>query len=326
MNRKRFNPVSVILKPLIASGPAAALVAALLFLGACKTGVEPETDKKEFYNLSYGSGANQKLDLIFPDIPANIAGPIPAVLYIHGGSWISSDKGEDTFGSVKKSAAATGLAAASMNYRLLIDPPGTVCVDMLDDVHAAIGLVKTKSLELGVKVDKLCIVGVSAGAHLALLYSYTRGGTSLLPIEFCVSASGPADFTDPAWYSTSWESVLNMDAKLLVVSGLTGKTFTQADYGALQKGEAVDQDKRDALGNISPVKYAAGAVPTLLAHGKKDRVVPFSNATRLRDALPNGKRLGFFEFPNSDHDLNADAAISDAFFEKVQKLFTDLKG
>ncbi|MDR1586909.1 MAG: alpha/beta hydrolase [Treponema sp.] len=334
MNRRRFEKGGAFSVGAKAAAfvPAAALVlGALFFLGACNTGLDPDTgtDEKIFNDLPYGSHEKQKLDLIFPDVPANINKAIPAVLYIHGGAWISGNKDEETFNSLKTSAAAAGLAAASMNYRLLgaAGSSDTDCNDMLDDVHAAVNLVKKKSLELGVEINKLCVIGVSAGAHLALLYSYTRAGQSPLPIELCVSASGPTDFNDPSWYDDA-AGELSGDLKLRLVSALTGKTFTTADYEALKSGGAADPDKVQALEEISPITYAAGAVPTLLAHGKKDSVVPFSNAERLKNALPSDKNLGFFEFINSGHGLDApeDESIRVAFFRKLEELIAKLKG
>jgi dipeptidyl aminopeptidase/acylaminoacyl peptidase len=97
------------------------------------------------------------------------------------------------------------------------------------------------------------------------------------------------------------------------------------DYEALQSGESIDSDKEQALKKISPVTYIAGAVPTLLAHGEKDTIVPFSNAERLDNALPAGKKLGFLKFPNSGHGLDApeDASILNDFYAKIKELFTD---
>ncbi|MDR2133907.1 MAG: alpha/beta hydrolase [Treponema sp.] len=317
-----------------AAGPAAPVLgamlaaAALFFLGSCNmpTGQDTETNRNVFNDLPYGSHEKQKLDLVFPDIPENISAPIPAVLYIHGGSWIDGDKDDDTFDTLKTSAAGTGLATASMNYRLLNfeKPSETGCEDMLDDVHDAIDLVKKKSSELGVEINRLCIIGVSAGAHLALLYSYTRAGQSSLPVEFCVSASGPTDFTDPAWYSgdAADGSPIPLPLKLLLVSALAGESFTQDD---LQGGQ-INPAKEQVLKKISPVEYAGGAVPTFFAHGRKDTVVPFSNAERLEKALPAEKKLGFLEFPNSGHGLNApeDSSILDDFYAKIKDLFTKL--
>ncbi|MDR0623064.1 MAG: alpha/beta hydrolase [Treponema sp.] len=302
---------------------AAFFVAALLVLGACNTGTgsEPDADKKEFTDLPYGTHERQKLDLVFPDFPGNIGKAIPVVLYIHGGAWISGDKADGIFESVKKSAAAAGLAAASMNYRLLNNPSGAKCQDMLDDVQAAAVLIKKKSSDLGVEINKLCVIGFSAGAHLALLYSYARAGQSPLPIEFCISLSGPTDFLDPSWFSTG-----GMDYKLGLVNALTGKVFTGEDYTALGKKKSIAADKMEALEKISPITHAAQAVPTLLAHGKKDDVVPFTNAERLNTALPAGKKLGFVEFPNSGHglDAGADSSIWNALFAKINELVSGL--
>lgn len=280
-------------------------------------------NQKEYEDLSYGDQENQKLDLLFPDYPARISAPIPVVLYIHGGAWVEGDKQEGKFTAIKNLALEAGIAAASMNYRLLLD--GADCGGMLDDVDRAIAFIKRKSSSLGVTLDKLSIAGVSAGAHLALLYSYTHSANannSPIPIDLCVSFSGPTDFTDPAWFTASSTS---LEEKCALISALTRHAFTPADLTALQNGGALalSPAKQNALKSISPVFQIHPAIPpTLFAHGRADDVVPFSNAEKLAqaiDASAPGKNLGFADFPHSGHELDdeRDKPILNDFLRQV---------
>ena len=60
--------------------------------------------------------------------------------------------------------------------------------------------------------------------------------------------------------------------------------------------------------NISPAKKVTkSTVPTLMAHGEKDTIVPYSNALLLDTALTeNGVPHDFVSFPNSSHALLQD--------------------
>ena len=299
------------------------LTGALFF--ACDTGTGPNTvdpDRKDWLDLAYGSHAAQKLDLFFPDAPSKIAGPVAAALYIHGGAWITGDKTDYPAELIKSMAADAGIAAAAMNYRLLF--AGASCDDMIRDVSSAVALIKQQAAQLGVTIDRLSIIGVSAGAHLALLYSYTRAGSgtdSPIPVTLCVSLSGPTDFTDPAWFNTS----ASPEDKILLISALTGQPFTESDLTAMQNGGDLSPDKRQALERISPVyQIHSNIPPTLFAHGTRDPIVPISNAYRLDAALYHiapDKNVGLTVFPHSGHGLDApaDALISATFLAKIKE-------
>ncbi|MDR3145772.1 MAG: alpha/beta hydrolase, partial [Treponema sp.] len=261
------------------------------------------------------------------------AKPDTVILYIHGGAWITGDKTDSPVEEIRRIAADKGCVAASMNYRLLYTAD---CDDMLDDVDRAISRIKERTNSLGFKINKLVLVGVSAGAHLSLLYSYQHnaGGASPapIPIVLCISLCGPADFTDSAWYDGSMpaDPVLgNMlsepSLKVSIISGLTGEAFTEDDYAALQSGSSLDAAKREALERISPIRYVGGDSPaTILAHGEKDGIVPFSNAERLKAKLDEAGVAPvspdrFTVFPNSGHTLQGDP-------DKLTDLFAVING
>ncbi|MDR2483206.1 MAG: alpha/beta hydrolase, partial [Treponema sp.] len=245
-----------------------------------------------------------------------------AALYIHGGAWIAGDKTDYPAELIKSMAADAGIAAASMNYRLLFD--GASCDHMIGDVYNAVALIKRQAAALGVTIDRLSITGVSAGAHLALLYSYTSSGSgddSPIPVTLCVSLSGPADFTDPAWFGTS----ASLAEKRLLISTLTGQPFTESDLTAIQNSGVMSPDKREALERISPVYQIHSDIPpTLFAHGTQDAIVPFSNAERLDATLSRtapDKNLGLTVFPHSGHGLDTpeDAQILAAFLATIKE-------
>jgi acetyl esterase/lipase len=297
----------------------AARFLAVLFLAAlfaaCTMDPEPEP-ADPIVDLPYGSAPAQTLDAFFP--PRWSGGPLTGLLYIHGGAWIQGDKGDPPIDDIRKIAAENNCALFSMNYRMVGDRAS--CEDMLEDVDLAIRYIRTNSPG-GARIDKLVLLGVSAGAHLSLLYSYQHHAASAdpspIPIALCISLSGPTDFSDPAWYAprtdfTIVDPEIAQPLKLYLVSALTGTPFSTADYSAMRDG-TVSAEKAELLRKISPIAYVSKAIPpTLLVHGAKDGIVPQSNATRLKAELERsgaplpsaGERLTIF--PNSGHMLDRD--------------------
>ncbi|MDR2404227.1 MAG: alpha/beta hydrolase [Spirochaetaceae bacterium] len=315
---------------------ASSLLAAILFLGACSSDIEQPDPN---LNIAYGTASPaQVLDLFLPE---DSGGGNPAdtvVLYIHGGAWVTGDKADSPVDEIRRIAAAKGCVAASMNYRLITMANNTVhCDDMLNDIDLAIRCIKDRTASLGLGINKLVLVGVSAGAHLSLLYAYQHAegdSPAPIPIVLCISLSGPTDFTDPAWYTgMPVDPVIPSiqdDLKFPLISALTGEQFTPDDIQAMQE-DSIDAGKRDALLKISPVHHVTGKVPTtILAHGQKDGIVPFSNAERLKAKLddagvapvPPKDRLTVF--PNSGHTLAGDPDKLEVLFDVINEYIGNL--
>jgi acetyl esterase/lipase len=109
--------------------------------------------------LSFGSDARQRLDLV---MPGAAQGKAPVLLFVHGGGWSIGDKrlGSELKG---KHFAGQGWAFASTNYRLV--PTATV-EQQAADIAAAVALLRRQP---GVDPDRIVLMGHSAGAHLAAL-------------------------------------------------------------------------------------------------------------------------------------------------------------
>ena len=241
----------------------------------------------------------QKMDITLPWKK----GEADVILFIHGGGWAAGDK--SGYKRQCRKYASKGYAVATMNYRMIdlnLTPEQQTVnyVDMLDDIDAAIAALKCRMIEKGYAPRKLAITGGSAGGHLALLYGYSRGAKSAIPIAFLFSDVGPTDFTDPAYLDMPIQGALSIAAQLA----------GQADY-----------DPRD----ISPLHYVTSSVPpTLLRHGGVDEIVPPSQGTRLKAALDDADvRCDLFIYPNSGHGLEskADAKISDQYGVKLKEYF-----
>jgi len=235
-------------------------------------------------NVVYAAQSErQRVDIYLPWAK----GETDVLLFIHGGGWAAGDK--SGYSSLCKKYASKGYAVAAMNYRFIhLDLPpeqqSANCGDMLDDIGNAIAALKAKMLEKGYTPRRMAISGGSAGGHLTLLYAYSRGAQSPIPIAFLFPDVGPTDFTDPAYYGAPNPLVLDL---LPLLAG-------RADYDAQA---------------MSPLRFVTPAAPpTLLRYGAHDELVPLSQGTLLKAALDAaGVRCDLLVYPNSGHGLESKA-------------------
>jgi acetyl esterase len=109
--------------------------------------------------------------------PAN-EGPMPALVYFHGGGWVLG-----TLDSVDRScralAAASGCVVVSVDYRLAPEHKFPAAVE---DAFDATSYVARHASELGVDPKRLAVGGDSAGGNLAAvcaLLARDRGGPAI---------------------------------------------------------------------------------------------------------------------------------------------------
>ncbi|MEP0710713.1 MAG: alpha/beta hydrolase, partial [Algoriphagus sp.] len=99
-------------------------------------------------------------------LPANAKGKIPLVVFIHGGGWLSNDKYAD-MGYMKETVSEileSGYALASIDYRFSTQ---AVFPAQMLDCNAAISYLVDNADKYGFDVDRMALMGFSAGGHLA---------------------------------------------------------------------------------------------------------------------------------------------------------------
>ena len=204
---------------------------------------------------------------------------------LHGGSWTGGDKEEATLRAIR--LAGQGYVVASINYTLYSkeNADGYTVDTVLSDIDAALAALSEYAAARGVRLVAAATEGYSAGAHLALLYAYTRGATAPVPVVFTAALAAPSDLS---LYGESGEWVTEM---------LTGIPLTDA---MRESGETAA-----LTASVSPVSYvASGGVPTVVAHGALDTTVPPAHAEALTAALCEADVPFVYHcFPNSDHTL-----------------------
>ena len=245
-------------------------------------------------NIAYGSHERHVLDLYMPETPRTASG---LILFIHGGGWTSCDKTAHTADC--RYWSEKGYVSATMNYRY-VDKKLTV-FDELDDVTAAMEKIKSVCAQRGWDLRRVLLSGGSAGAHLALMYAYTRTGQApVLPAAvFCHC---------PPTHCHRHDFLLGIngefeDWKYGVLSHCCGTTVTKKTFD-----RARVQEK---LLRISPVSYVTDrAVPTGVCHGLRDDLVPYEHTLLFLDALKkNGVPHDLLTYPNSGHAMDKDPEL-----------------
>jgi acetyl esterase/lipase len=91
-------------------------------------------------------------------------GPFPLIVELHGGAWCRGDRLNDTI--INEPLAKSGVVVAALDFRM---PPVAAYPASLADINYAIRWLKTRAAELSSRPDWVGILGVSSGAHQAML-------------------------------------------------------------------------------------------------------------------------------------------------------------
>ena len=144
-------------------------------------------------DIAYGEGADERLDLFYPE-GATTAAALPVHLFIHGGYWRSFSKTDYSF--VADAIVAQGAIAAIADYSLM---PGARMATLVDQVRRAGTWLGRHIHAYGGDAEAISASGHSAGGHLAS-YLVCRAPHEAEfpdnPIRFVVPVSGLYDL-DP---------------------------------------------------------------------------------------------------------------------------------
>lgn len=261
-----------------------------------------QKDYETFKDIPYGIETREVMDIYIPD-SAYEREENGCILFIHGGSWSGGDKKDMT--SMCKEMAEKGYVTATMSYTLYSEENAdSFTVDiMLDEIGMALEKLKSFSAEKGVNVTSACTSGFSSGAHISMLYSYSRAAEAPIKLAFTANQVGPSDFSYDIWGELGFG----------LASALSGTVITEE---MLTNGEA-----EKIIASVSPVAYVnANSIPSLFAYGGKDTIVPIGNGNSIKTVFEkSGVEFDYILFPNSNHPLWSDPDCTELY----QQTFED---
>jgi acetyl esterase/lipase len=240
---------------------------------------------KTMLNVSYGASSENKMDVY---LPANRSTASTKVfVMIHGGGWNAGDKTDLTGYVDTLRNRFPDYAIFNINYRLATG--SNLFPAQENDVKSAIQFMLSNAADYGIS-EKFVLMGVSAGAHLALLQGYKY--SSQLKPKAIIDFFGPTDLVD----------MYNHPTNPLIPTGMVfvvGKTPAQ-----------------DSLlyANSSPINFvSASSSPTIILHGGMDPLVSVTQATMLKAKLDAAGVVNQYVFyPTEGHGWYG-ANLSDSF-------------
>jgi acetyl esterase/lipase len=201
-------------------------------------------------------------------------------MMLHGGAW--SLGGKEYTDKTARDLRDRGFVVANVDYRYVSEKVHGK--DLLDDIGNAEKYMREISSQYGFSAKGYHFSGISAGAHLAMLYDYTRNSGVKSLAVLC----GPTQFD-------TQENKKHIEKMQLaqVVERLADSKYGDGKPGA-------------AFTKISPYAQIK-KIPTLLFHGDKDELVLYPQATFMIGKLQQAKvesRLITMEGKGHDCGMN----------------------
>ena len=198
-------------------------------------------------DIAYREGNDAwKLDLAMPT--ERSAKPRPAIVFVHGGGWVSGDKRKTSFLKPTLEFATKGYVCITINYRL-----GGAKLACIEDAKCSVRWLRAHAKKYNVDPGRIGAYGNSAGAHLVTMLG-------ICPATAGLEGDGP------------WREYSSM-----VQAVVASATPTRP---RVRGGSEEDAKK------IAPMTYVTADVPPfLLVHEESDRTVPVSNSDDFVKAL-----------------------------------------
>ncbi len=222
-------------------------------------------------NITYGEQNNYetKFDAY---IRRDVQDPQPTLIFIHGGGWILGTK-EASVMSIEP-WLEMGWNVFNVEYRLAKTSLAPAAVE---DCQCALRFIVDHAKDYRVDPARIVLMGESAGGHLALT-------TGIIPASAGFAQQCPGGgFTGPGANDLpkvaailDWYGITDL---VDLLSGPNQRGYAVAWFGSLPDREALAR-------KVSPINYVRRDLPPILAiQGDADPIVPYSQSTRLRDAL-----------------------------------------
>ena len=262
-------------------------------------------DVVEVKNIEYGKVGDRALQLDLY-LPKELSGPIPGMIFIHGGAWKSGEREVMKYYSVR--FARRGYAAATISYRLIKE---AIFPAAVQDAKCAVRWMRANAAKYNIDPNRIGVSGNSAGGHLSLMIGYSsdvpelegEGGHEGVSsrVQALADFYGPVDFTTD--FAIRQKDLIN---------------FLGATY----------KENPELYEYASPITHlTSDDPPTLIFHGTLDRIVPIPQADMLAKKLDDlGVDCVYDRFNGYPHTMDAIENVNKrclarmfSFFDKYLK-------
>ncbi len=219
---------------------------------------------------SVANNTQLKLDVWYPHDNPN---PTPTLIYFHGGGWIFGTKEGSVFQFLP--FLEKGWRVVNVEYRMASNSLAPAAVE---DTRCALRWVFRNAKQYNFDKSKIVLTGQSAGGHLSLITGMLPDGTAL--DNQCYAAEKYGDEKMNVAAIINWYGITDVND---IIQGENLK-----NYGAMWMGSQTNA--AEIAKRVSPLTYVRKDLPPILTiHGDSDDVVPYSQATKLKNALDKAK-------------------------------------
>lgn len=256
----------------------------------------------------------QRLDIYYPEQPATA--PLPLIVHIHGGGWMGGNK----YPCDARRMTTQGYIVASVEYRFSQTAKFPAQVQ---DCQAAIRWLRANAQHYHIDVEKVGVMGGSAGGHLSALVGVTGGKHVFAPIGGNEEQSDAVQCVCDIFGPKNFGSVMEQAEKDKNVKNVFKFNTPSDPYSELIGANLSDKEKTAA---VSPITYVdKNSPPFLILHGTHDALVPFAQSEEFATAMEKqGRQVWLQKFPGAGHGGAAFGKPSviflmKAFFDKHLK-------
>jgi acetyl esterase/lipase len=202
-------------------------------------------------------------------MPADVESP-PLLVWIHGGGWRAGNRSDVS----ALQLVEHGFALASVSYRL---SPVAPFPAQIHDIKGAIRFLRKHAAQYGYDAERIGILGVSAGAHLAALAAVTNGSA-----EHEGATGGNLDTSSSVQALVSYFGASNLTS-ILAQSTPFGLGVRVPSLELLFGGPV--EEHADLARLASPVFFIDESDPPMyLLHGDQDPQMPINQTHELDGA------------------------------------------
>ncbi len=218
-----------------------------------------------------------KLDITFPE--EHTKKKYPCIVWICGGGWLSMDKSVHM--AYLSKLALEGFVVASVQYRTSNEASYPA---QIQDVKAGIRYLKAHSERYHIDIEKIGIMGDSAGGYLTAMAAFDN--------DKSLDVGAYLDYSSEVKAACMWYPPTNLADFM---------NTNPASPEKLMLGAELSNEK-SAL-ESSPVNFVRENLPpSLIIHGTNDNTVPFSQGEELYEKLNSfGNDVELIAIDGADH-------------------------
>ena len=216
--------------------------------------------------VPFGPDPRLKLDVWAPSRPS--ATPLPVVVFLYGGGWVSGERGD--YGFAGRAFAANGFVAIVPDYRLV---PGVRFPAFVQDSALAVKWARDNAARFGGDPRRISLSGHSAGSYNAAMIALDR----------------------------HYLRDIGVDPKVIRAAALLSGPYDFYPFNEQRGRDALGAWPRPA--ETQPITFARpDAPPMMLIHGTADTVVRPRNSQRLAARLKDlGAPVELRLYPGKSH-------------------------